>query len=333
MFGRYKLHATFINGLIGCLTAILLYRIGLRLFTEAVARRAMLFALFFPSMILWSSVAVKDTCIVFLLVLTMSCMIQLKHRFSPIALLAAAAALSAILTLRFYVFYMTCLAIGLSLFFSGRRLGRALTTQLLLMGVLAGAMVFLGLRHEASQDLQLFDLERVATLRSGLANTANSAFMADVDVSSPAKAIAFMPIGVLFLLFSPFPWQFRGLRPILTLPEMLVWWSLTAAWIRGLRYCLRARKSDLAPIICFAIVMTLAYSTVHGNVGVAFRQRSQIIIFLFLFAASGLELKRLRARGLPDKNVEAGGEGDAAAVAQVTPVPRFALRRLMPRRP
>src|SRR5262249_5173657 len=152
-----------------------------------------------------------------------------------------------------------------------------LASQLLLMGVLAAAMVFLGLRHEASQDLQLFDLERVSTLRSGLANSANSAFMADVDVSSPAKAIAFMPIGVLFLLFSPFPWQFRGLRPILTLPEMLVWWSLTFAWIRGLRYCLRARKGDLAPIICFAIVMTLAYSTVHGNVGVAFRQRSQII--------------------------------------------------------
>ena len=46
----------------------------------------------------------------------------------------------------------------------------------------------LGLRHEAEENLQFFDLQRIAALRSGLASTANTGWMGDVDISSPGKA-------------------------------------------------------------------------------------------------------------------------------------------------
>jgi hypothetical protein len=114
-----------------------------------------------------------------------------------------------------------------------------------------------------------------------------------------------MPYGIALVLFSPFPWQFNGLRPLLTLPEMIIWWGLTFAWIRGMRYVLATRRAELTPIVTFAVIVTLAYSLIHGNVGVAFRQRSQIMIFLFLLAALGQHLKRLRRQGLPLSAVEA----------------------------
>lgn len=306
VFGPFRLYPSLFNSLFGVCSAILLYRIGRRYFVESVARRAMVFVLFFPSLVLWSSVAVKDTLMVLLLVICMNCVLQLRNKLSILNCLIVTGALIAILTIRFYMFYMTGLAIALSLtVFAGRRMGKSLTNQFLLLGVLAIAFMFFGLRNETEHDLTFLTLERVAELRSGLGSGAHSAWMSDVDISTPAKAIAFMPLGVLFLLFSPFPWQMTGLRPLLTLPEMLVWWSMTFAWIRGFRFVLLSRSGHLTPLLVFATILTLAYSTVHGNAGAAFRQRSQIMIFLFLFAAIGQYLKKAAARGLPPDVVRA----------------------------
>jgi hypothetical protein len=312
VFGPYPLHASLWNALMGCLSALLLYRIAVRLFIPTVAQRTLLLALFFPSMILWSSIAVKETAMLFLLMVMMSCVIGLRRKFSLIHVIGTALALSAILTIRFYVFYMAIFAIVLSLFFSGRRKGRAIFAQVAVIGAIAVTVMFLGLRNEAVENFSIMNFDRLSTVRSGLASTADSGWHGDADVSSPARAIAFMPFGLAFLLFSPFPWQLTSLRPLLTAPEMLLWWGMTFAWLRGLRYAIRARKSDLAPIICFAIILALAYSPMHGNVGVAFRQRAQIAIFLFLFAAVGSQLKRLRARRIPDQAIELGWQKPAA---------------------
>ena len=40
---------------------VIVFRIGLQLFHEAIARRAAVLSAFFPSMIVWSSMALKDT--------------------------------------------------------------------------------------------------------------------------------------------------------------------------------------------------------------------------------------------------------------------------------
>ena len=324
LFGPNLLHPSFFNALIGCSSAILLYRIGLSVFIESIARRALMFALFFPSMILWSSIAVKDTSMVFLLVTTMYALIQLRRKLSLFHAILAASCLFAILTIRFYIFFVAVVAIGISFLFSGRRVGRAITGQTLLVAAILLGFMFFGLHKEASEDLSMLNLEHVSSFRSGMASTADSGWRGDVDLSTPGRALAFLPLGLSLLLFSPFPWQFTGLRPLLTLPEMIIWWSLTFAWIRGLRYAMKSRMTDLAPVVCFAIILSLAYAPVHGNVGVAFRQRSQILIFLFLFAAVGQHLKQLRAQRLPDRLV------NRDAVPQPVTVPT--AEPLMPRR-
>src|SRR5262249_44889504 len=117
---------------------------------------------------------------------------------------------------------------------------------------------------------------------------------------------------------------------------MLVWWAMTFAWIRGMIYAVRARRGELAPIVVFTLILSFAYSTVHGNVGLAFRQRSQIMIFLFLFAALGYEVKRLRRARRPLKGLlaeDAKPKPAIAAVAIVPPRPYHPRRPALPRRP
>jgi hypothetical protein len=100
------------------------------------------------------------------------------------------------------------------------------------------------------------------------------------------------------LLFGPFPWQMVSLRPLLSLPEMLVWWAMIPSLLRGVRFALRKELVNVAPILTFGATLITLYSLTLGNVGAAFRQRAQVFVFLFIFAALGHYVGVCRRRGI-----------------------------------
>jgi hypothetical protein len=46
----------------------------------------------------------------------------------------------------------------------------------------------------------------------------------------------------------------------------------------------------ISPILIFTVMLTLAYSVFQGNVGTAYRQRAQLLVFYFIFVAVGFVL-------------------------------------------
>ncbi|HEX7174953.1 MAG TPA: hypothetical protein VF240_06705, partial [Pyrinomonadaceae bacterium] len=108
--------------------------------------------------------------------------------------------------------------------------------------------------------------------------------------------------GMIYLLFAPFPWQLVNLRQSLTLPEMLVWWGAFPFLVVGLWFTVRYRMRQALPILVFTTMLTLAYSVFQGNVGTAYRQRSQLLVFYFIFASVGLVIAR---ESRDDKRLEA----------------------------
>jgi hypothetical protein len=48
------------------------------------------------------------------------------------------------------------------------------------------------------------------------------------------------------------------------------------------------------PILVFTTALTLAYGAFLGNAGTAYRQRTQIMMFYFLFAADGIHSRGRR---------------------------------------
>jgi len=111
-------------------------------------------------------------------------------------------------------------------------------------------------------------------------------------VSTTSGAIAAIPIGFIYLLFAPFPWQLASLRQIVTLPEMLIWWSVFPMLVLGLWFSVKFRLRRISPILIFTTMLTLAYSVFQGNVGTAYRQRAQILVFYFMFVAVGIVLMK-----------------------------------------
>jgi len=79
-------------------------------------------------------------------------------------------------------------------------------------------------------------------------------------------------------------------------PETLVWYALMPAFVRGVTYSVRERLREVLPILVFTVTLTIAYALMQGNVGTAYRQRTQVTMFFFVFMAAGIVRGRRRTR-------------------------------------
>jgi hypothetical protein len=212
----------------------------------------------------------------------------------------------ALMSLRFYVFYFVAAAsLGTFLFAQRRRVGGALVAQVLLVGGFLAAFSFAATEETVEQHRSYFDLRRIQISRLDLSQSAQSGFGVKEDVSTPAGALRALPMGLVYLLLAPFPWAARGIRQLLTVPEMLVWYALLPSLWRGLRHAIRTRARPALPILTYAASLTLAYAIFQGNVGTAYRQRTQVTMFYFIFIGAGLaERARQHARAAPAPGLE-----------------------------
>lgn len=294
VFGRNVLLVQLINGIIGALTPIVIFEIGLILYDKRVATTAMLLTAFFPQMIFWSGALYKDPAVMLCIAVNILCVFRLRQRLSPIWIVAYVLTAASLIWLRFYIFYAVLAAMVAGLFVGHRR-GPALglVTQLLLVISVLGLLLVTPVGQEIWYQSRFLDLELLQTSRYDLAARGDSGFAAAADVSTVGGMLTFLPVGVTYLLFAPFPWTVTNLRQVLTLPDILVWYALTPALVAGIGLALRNLRQTM-PILVFTTSLTLAYGAFLGNVGTAYRQRTQIMMFYFLFIADGIHRKRHR---------------------------------------
>jgi hypothetical protein len=299
VFGAHPLTLALFNSLIGTTTAFLIYKAARSLVHVRVARLACLLVAFTPSMVLWSAIALKDAVTTFLIVVTLVSCMSLKARFSMRALLGTTLPILAIQPIRFYLVYFMAFSVAAAL--TVDRGFRALTgiyKQLFMLGAIAALFAVAGISSRTLQATEFMTFEKLSQYRSGMAMSARSGFSHDVDISSPGKALAFLPVGMANLLLGPFPWQLSSIRAAIALPETLCWWLLFPATIRGAVFLCKRRLSEISPVVLFAVTLICAYSLVHGNIGSGFRQRSQIFVFLFIFSAVGWYQNKCRVAGV-----------------------------------
>jgi hypothetical protein len=317
--GRNMLAVQFFNAVIGAATAPVIFLCARHIFQNLrVARVTAFFVAFFPSLVLWSSQGLKDGPIIFLLAVSMLATLKLGEKVSLKYFTMLVMALFGIMSLRFYVFYMLAAAIGGAFLVGMRRItSQSLGRQVLIVLGVGIALTYLGVLRGAGAQLEYFgNLQQVQVARADLATSANSGFAQDVDVSTTAGALTAIPVGLVYLLFAPFPWQLANLRQSITLPEMLVWWGSFPMLVLGVYFTLKFRLRQALPIILFTTMLTLAYSIFQGNVGTAYRQRAQLLVFYFIFVAVGGVLMKERQETRQESLTRARGAASAAGNAR-----------------
>jgi len=297
VIGRNMLAIQLINASIGATTAIVVYYVAQNLFSNArVSKLAAVLVAFFPSLILWSSQALKDGLIILALALSIFATLRLMEKIKIGYVVVLIGALLALFSLRFYIFYMMCAAVAGSFFLGSKAFSaQGFMQRFIAVTAIGLAFTWFGVLQGASVQFERYaSLKMVQTSREDQAS-AGSGFMKDVDVQTTEGALTVIPIGLLYLMFAPFPWDFATLRQTITLPEMIVWWMVFPLLVLGLWYSIKHRLRQVSPIIIFTTMLTLAYSLFQGNVGTAYRQRSQLLVFYFIFVAVGAIILKERA--------------------------------------
>ena len=280
----------------GAATAPMIYFCSVKMFNnKRAAKFAAVAVAFFPSFIIWSSQLLKDGLIIFLLVLAMTMVLQLQEKFNYAALLLLIFSMFGILSLRFYIFYMAAVAVAGSFIVGLSSSVQSIARRTVVLVLMGFGLTYLGVIKTASVDFEKYgNLERVQITKLGHATSAESGYGEDIDVSTTGGAISAIPIGFIYLVFAPFPWEVANFRQAITLPDVLLWWAIIPLMIYGLWYAIRQRLRSALPVLIFSLMLTLAYSIFQGNVGTAYRQRTQIQVFLFIFVAVGWALVKER---------------------------------------
>ncbi|HXL80437.1 MAG TPA: glycosyltransferase family 39 protein [Pyrinomonadaceae bacterium] len=305
IIGRNMLAVQLMNSVFGAATAVVIFLCAQHVFHNfRVARIAGIAVAFYPSLVLWSAQGLKDGPTVFFLALAILSTLKLGEKLSLKYILVLLSALVALLALRFYIFYMISVAIAGAFIIGMQQITAASFTRQFSAIILLGlALTYVGVTRSAGLQFERYgNLQTLQRSRIDLARSAESGFGRDVDVSSTSGALATIPMGMLYLLFAPFPWQVASLRQSITLPEMVVWWASFPLLVLGLWFSVRYRLRMISPILIFTVMLTFAYSVFQGNVGTAYRQRAQLLVFYFIFVAVGFvliqekseERKRLR---------------------------------------
>jgi hypothetical protein len=297
VIGRNMLAVQFVNAVIGAATAPAAFVCAHHIFKNlTVARVTAFFVAFFPSLVLWSSQGLKDGPIVFFLVMAMLSTLKLGERLSVKYFIILIVSLMGLLSLRFYVFYMAVAAIGGSFLIGMRQASaRSLAQQLVMIVGIGLALTYVGVLRTAGGQLERYgSLKEAQRSRTDMVQSANTGFSKDVDISTTSGAISAIPQGAAYLLFAPFPWQLANLRQSITLPEMLIWWMSFPLLVLGIWFTIKHRLRQSLPILIFTSMLTIAYSVFQGNIGTAYRQRSQLLVFYFIFVSVGYVLLKER---------------------------------------
>lgn len=253
---------------------------------QGVARWATLMTAFFPSLILWSVLNIREAPTVFAVVLVVFFFARFQMAPRARDLLLAALAMMALLVLREYMMMLVGFAAGVGVVMGRSRspaasFGAGAIMLIASTFVLQSAGVGRSLAEEPT-------LERVQYLREDLGRDARSAYGQGADVSTVGGAITYLPVGLAYFLLAPFPWSATGALQRITLPESLLWYVLFFCAVRGVRLAVRHDLRRYTVPLAVLVTVTFAYALVEGNVGTAYRHRAQVLPLFFVLSAVGL---------------------------------------------
>lgn len=295
-----RLPAAALNGFFGALTVVLAYRIARTLFSDGVARRVGWWTCIFPSMIIWSAQTVKEPVVIMLETLALYGCVRLRDSGISIKhMVLCSAAIVLLIPFRFYGCYIVSAAVLVSMLAPGLGGPRAWMSAVALVALLIPVVVGSGLFaiHEAA--IETFDIDTVQKFRvnvsqGGKAQGAGSGIKT-ADIRTSTGMASGLAVGAAHLLLAPFPWELGSSRSILTIPEVVVWWVMFfVGVVPGFWYCIRKRFRDICVLLLFIVGFGLLYSLMFGNVGLVVRQRAQLLPWLFVFAAVGIEQRKNR---------------------------------------
>ena len=275
---------------------IVLHRIVRHAYGALPALGSLAFLLFLPSMLLWSTAALKESFNFLLVVSTLGATVlafRAPTRWRPAAVLGMLAGLGALQTLRdgaaaIAVAGLAAGLIGAVAFQRAWRLPAALVAIVVVAGVAfrqpsvqASAMQFvwsaagrhMGHAYTRGHSYELLDTEFYGR-RSLRAMTR-------------PQAARFIGRGIASMVLYPAPWQARSRSELAYLPEQLLWYVVVFTAVIGVVAGVRRDSLVTCLFAAYATVALIAVGVSSGNMGTLVRHRAFALPYLGALSAYG----------------------------------------------
>jgi hypothetical protein len=295
VFGPAHVAAPAVNIYLSAWTAVPVYNLSRLLLPRrrAVARLAAGFTVLAPSVVLWSTLNIREAPTILAVVASVYFLVALQKRPDVAALAGVVVSLGLLTLLREYLTALVGVA-GAAGVLMGRSRSPARSLAVGSVMLVGMTFAFQGLGLGASLTGEP-TLERAQLLRESFQMNAGSAYGQGADVSTPAGALAYLPVGLAYFLLAPFPWDIGSTLQAITLPETILWWLVFPFGLLGALQALRRDARSFTVPLAVLVTVTFAYAMVESNVGTAYRHRAQVLPVGFILCALGLRHVQERA--------------------------------------
>jgi hypothetical protein len=283
--------------------------------SEAVARRAGWLVALSPAFVFWSGSLYKEGLTLLLLSVAAYHTLRLQLGWKGQSVSTLALCVVALWGVRFYLAILLALAVALSLLW-GRmpRAGQSrsvpvLVRQVAVMSAFAVVIISVGVTVRTERVLLESDegvLVNLDVRRAGSAREAKSGYLQEASVATPEEALQYFPLGLLYFLTVPFPWQLGAVRQNLIIPENAFWLGLYPLMVVGIRRALKSNRPGTVFLLLMTAGMCVVYALLAANVGTAYRMRSQVWLLWAPFASWGWEVWRERRRPARQRRLARG---------------------------
>lgn len=303
VFGHHTLFVRIVGAFIGVLFVLTVYRIGVELGGETAGLYAGVIATVFPYWLYLSAILYRDMLI--MLVLGQLVYVLLRWEQSrpvPDAVAAVGlAGLSVILRPE------NVLPIGVAFCIRGYDSLRTAPLAARLTGVSGIGIVSFVILTRIGIDFGALKLHRVAIQREYLTR-GGGVYLDGIVFDSIGSVLSFLPVGAVYFLLVPFPWQIHNELALLALVQnLLLWYPLIVLAVLGMPTLVDERPVCSVLVVGFIVAGVLGYGLLEGNMGPALRHRSQFQ-FLFVVLAGIMLARRIELAplglGTPDRTNE-----------------------------
>lgn len=101
--------------------------------------------------------------------------------------------------------------------------------------------------------------------------------------------VACLPLGAVYFLLVPFPWQIHNTLALTALVQNLfAWYQAIVLAVLGISILAWNRPNATLILVGFALSGVVSYGLIEGNMGPAMRHRSQLQIVLVVAAVTAV---------------------------------------------
>jgi 4-amino-4-deoxy-L-arabinose transferase-like glycosyltransferase len=276
-----------LNCLVGAMVPILCYRLTFEIAGKAAGRRAAYLTAAFPSLVLWSSLNLKDAAMHFFILATLLIALRLQRGFSVRLVVLLGIVLLLTSTLRPYLVVALLSAVVVAQLVGHKNIFGSISI-VIVVGALLLVPLALWLPGFGEVYRKLASVDNVVALRGSFGTNAQSAYLAAPDVQTPLDLFRFALVAMAYFMLGPFPSLSGSILQFLTVPEMLFYYLLIPCMCVGARRAFVARPTATLPVLVFTVTVAVSYSLALANFGTAYRFRAQLLIVLLSLAAIGL---------------------------------------------